>query len=207
MEFEGRKIYITNGYQDVYYPEHPNARGNGSVMVQVLVAEKILGRNLKEGEVVHHIDGNRMNNTKNNLMVFATHSDHIRYHKMLQDSSVDYVLYRINGVYRCELMEVFFDTTIIRNSKKQLQKPCPICGNLMLKDSAMCTNCKHITERKVIRPSRQILKQEIRTTPFSRLGEKYKVSDNAIRKWCKFYGLPHKSSDIKRMSSEEWNKL
>ena len=207
MEFEGRTVYITNGYQDVYYPEHPNARGNGSVMVQVLVAEKILGRYLQKGEVVHHIDGNRMNNSMENLMVFATHGDHVRYHKMLQNTSTDFVLYRINGVYRCELLDVFFDKSIVRDPRKRLLKPCPYCGSLILKNSAMCTNCKHIAERKVVRPSKQELKQEIRTTPFSKLGEKYNVSDNAIRKWCKQYGLPHKSASIKKMSSEEWDKL
>ena len=42
-----------------------------------VVAEKILGRPLKPGEVVHHIDHDRRNNNPDNLMVFNNQSDHM----------------------------------------------------------------------------------------------------------------------------------
>ena len=38
-------------------------------LVHRLVAEKAIGRKLRDGEVVHHIDGNRRNNDPENLMV------------------------------------------------------------------------------------------------------------------------------------------
>lgn len=44
-----------------------------------VVAEQMLGRPLKEGEIVHHIDGNRRNNTPENLKVM-TQSEHIKEH-------------------------------------------------------------------------------------------------------------------------------
>lgn len=44
-------------------------------------------------------------------------------------------------------------------------------------------------QRKVERPSKEILSTEIVTTSFLQLGKKYGVSDNAIRKWCKSYGI------------------
>lgn len=44
-----------------------------------LVAEKMLGRPLKPGEVVHHEDGDKRNNTPENLKVM-TQSEHIREH-------------------------------------------------------------------------------------------------------------------------------
>lgn len=40
-------------------------------------------------------------------------------------------------------------------------------------------------------------KQELKETNFSKVGQKYGVSDNAVRKWCKAYGLSTKSSDYK----------
>ena len=45
-----------------------------------VVAEQMLGRKLKPGEVVHHIDGDVRNNSPDNLMVFASQSDHASYH-------------------------------------------------------------------------------------------------------------------------------
>lgn len=33
------------------------------------------------------------------------------------------------------------------------------------------------------------------------------ISDNTVRKWCKMYNLPFKSSDIKRYMDEEWQVI
>ena len=44
-----------------------------------VVAEQMLGRPLKPGEIVHHIDGNKRNNDPSNLMVM-TQSEHCRLH-------------------------------------------------------------------------------------------------------------------------------
>ena len=42
------------------------------------VEEKKLGRSLKPGEVVHHKDGNPLNNSPNNLKVYRNQSDHMK---------------------------------------------------------------------------------------------------------------------------------
>ena len=44
------------------------------------VAERMLGRPLREGEVVHHIDGNKLNNAPENLMVLSSQAEHARLH-------------------------------------------------------------------------------------------------------------------------------
>ena len=56
-------------------------------------------------------------------------------------------------------------------------------------------------------PSRDILKQDIRSMPFIKVGLKYSVSDNAIRKWCKKLNLPRTSKEIKSISDNEWGQL
>ena len=45
-----------------------------------LVAERILNRRLRKGEVVHHIDGDKRNNSPENLMVFENQKEHARWH-------------------------------------------------------------------------------------------------------------------------------
>ena len=46
-----------------------------------VVAELMLGRPLKPGEVVHHIDGDKRNNEPKNLMVFENQAAHAQWHK------------------------------------------------------------------------------------------------------------------------------
>lgn len=44
------------------------------------IAELALGRVLKPGEVVHHIDGNKQNNDHKNLMAFESQAQHAAWH-------------------------------------------------------------------------------------------------------------------------------
>lgn len=46
-----------------------------------LVMEEKIGRNLKPGEVVHHIDGDIRNNSPDNLMLFQSQAEHLKWHK------------------------------------------------------------------------------------------------------------------------------
>ena len=57
----------------------PYRKKNGQ-HVHRMVAEEMLGRPLKPGEVVHHIDGDKYNNSSDNLMVFPSQSAHAEYH-------------------------------------------------------------------------------------------------------------------------------
>lgn len=77
-------VYI-NGYPAVYDPSHPRAKSNGYVREHILVAEKMLGRPLEDGEVVHHIDFDKENNDPQNLMVFPNNTEHMRYHWTLRN--------------------------------------------------------------------------------------------------------------------------
>jgi hypothetical protein len=71
--------YKCNGYYIVFVPEHPFASDN-TVLEHRLVMEKKLGRYLTSEEVVHHIDRNKLNNDINNLMLFPSNSEHLKYH-------------------------------------------------------------------------------------------------------------------------------
>lgn len=90
-------------------------------------------------------------------------------------------------------------------------KICKQCGAIFFskeKDQNFCSmNCANLAKRIVERPTREILKQEIREQSFISLSKKYGVSDNAIRRWCKNYKLPFKKKEIKNYSDEEWSNL
>lgn len=47
----------------------------------------------------------------------------------------------------------------------------------------------------------------IKEFPFTKIGEEYGVTDNAIRKWCKAYNLPYRRKDIENYTEEEWEKV
>ena len=52
-------------------------------------------------------------------------------------------------------------------------------------------------QRKVVdRPTKEQLLREIIESSFTEVGKKYDVSDNTIRKWCKFYKLPFRKKDL-----------
>lgn len=53
------------------------------------------------------------------------------------------------------------------------------------------------SQRKVERPSKEKLNELIKNKPFTEIAKEYGVSDKAIVKWCKVYGLPHRKKDMK----------
>lgn len=73
----------TNGYLFAMCPEHPNAASTGYVLLHRLIMENHIGRLLRENEVVHHIDGNKINNKIENLMLL-TNSEHSRLHSEMR---------------------------------------------------------------------------------------------------------------------------
>lgn len=86
---------------------------------------------------------------------------------------------------------------------------CVDCGKEISKGSKRCLSCaiKFRKTSTVKQITREELKQLIRTTPFTKIGEQFCVSDNAVRQWCDKYNLPRKKKDINSYSDEEWQLI
>ncbi|MCM1367254.1 MAG: HNH endonuclease [Roseburia sp.] len=67
------------GYKQIYKPSSLAARDDGYVAVHRDIASRKLGRPLRANEVVHHRDGNKLNNRPSNLQVM-TRKQHWRIH-------------------------------------------------------------------------------------------------------------------------------
>lgn len=73
---------MVNGYKKLYKPDHPRAtKKNPYVSEHILVVEAKVGRYLGKNEVVHHINGNKIDNDPNNLLITDPIS-HNKIHKI-----------------------------------------------------------------------------------------------------------------------------
>lgn len=74
--WKGGRI-MARGYVKIHMPEHPAANVNGYVWEHRLVMEKMIGRYLKQREVVHHRNGIRCDNRPENLQLFSENKLHL----------------------------------------------------------------------------------------------------------------------------------
>lgn len=174
-----------NGYVVVNIPDHPKAfdptgdknPDNFVVYEHVLIAEELIDRPLKEGEVVHHLDFNRGNNSHDNLLVMLNPM-HGKLHGWLNKHTLipnEQQSERIDqGCVRC------------KNCEKPIPSNLEYCSHLCY----YTDNGNKLAEsRGVEKPKKETLEKEVFEIPMTKLGEKYGVSDNAVRKWCKAYEI------------------
>ena len=122
---------------------------------------------------LHHIDGDHFNNELDNLKIL------------------------------CPNCHSQTDNFCGKNHKKEVKKIyCKECGKQISRysKSGLCKNCVDKQQRITDRPDKETLHQMLIETNFSIVAKKYNVSDNAVRKWCRRYGLSDKSKDYKMLS-------
>lgn len=97
-----RNDRILNGYKVVYRPDHFCCLGgsyDGYVYEHKYKMELKIGRALRKNEVVHHKDGDRLNNDIGNLMLM-TRSNHVRFHNLKCDES--FLVENEDGSFSCK---------------------------------------------------------------------------------------------------------
>jgi predicted nucleic acid-binding Zn ribbon protein len=172
-------IRYLNGYRMILKPDYYRAMTNrvweGYVYEHIYVVEESLGRHLTEDEEVHHLDGNRENNRPENLLVL-TGPQHTKLHMWLRKGAP--------GIKR------FYSNTYNKDNNEK-ENTCLICDKPLYRnqEKTCSSECSQILSRRVERPTKDELYKLIWEMPTVKVAKKFKVSDKAIEKWCKSYGI------------------
>lgn len=169
-----------NGYITIYVPSYPrptSSNYDGWQYEHVFIKELELGRFLNSNECVHHLDGNRGNNHPSNL-ILMTKADHARIHKWISMGKVHEVI--SEKVFRC----IICDAVVLGKKNKYCSKKCVNAAYTTRK-----VNTVGLTLNKEI-----LIDLLTEHKNFLEVGKKFNISDNAIRKWCKKFGIPSSSS-------------
>lgn len=166
-----KKRIDRNGYVAVHVGEDLTTADVSQYQYEhILVAEEMLDRPLKSGEVVHHLDSNRSNNSPDNLLVLSGPM-HAKLHTWMDKNIIipkpDYQERIDRGCVRCQICDK------------------PIDSNMKF-----CSP-EHASQARTseIKPDKETLEALVQNTPMTKIGSEYGVSDNAVRKWCKSYGI------------------
>lgn len=176
---------------------------------------------------VHHKNGDKCDNTLDNLILLCPNchsytdnygsknkktisvSDEELAKALSQSYTIREALTLLNlsdaGGNYTRARKIMNEKNISLQKKAQIDKEnfCIECGKAIYPESIRCIECnKKFRQNKLL--SREELKLLIRTTPFTKIGEMYGVSDNAVRKWCHSHNLPHTKKIIDSYTDEEW---
>ena len=180
----------------------------------------------------HHIDGDRTNNVLDNLSLLCPNchsqtdnfgsknikkepvSDEKLIEALKTQPSIRQALLSVGlsdgSVNYKRARALLSSGEVILPEKDYLDKNpsglCIDCGRPVSYNAMRCNSCASVKRNEEVsqRPDREVLKEQIRTLPFVKIGTLYGVTDNAVRKWCDFYELPRKKSEIKKISDEDW---
>ena len=86
--WRGGRTHHSSGYVLIHQPQHHRANRKGYVPEQILVMERMLGRQLDDEETVHHDNGVVDDNHEKNLVLLSSNSAHQRLHAKLAGGKI-----------------------------------------------------------------------------------------------------------------------
>ena len=91
------------------------------------------------------------------------------------------------------------DSARVQTIKKDDHYYCIDCGKEISSNASKCIQCASKDRQKEICVSKEELLTllQLHKGNFTHIGKMFNVSDNAVRKWCKKYGLPTHSYDYR----------
>jgi hypothetical protein len=146
-----------------------------------LVAQRVYGP-IPDNSIVRHENNDRADNRAVNLRIIS------RYQHGLESFGHTPAEERVCANPKCD--------NRFKVPQQRIRRS--ISGNLYCSPG-----CKQEAERKVARPEKADLEQLMREVGnWTALGKKFGVSDNAVRKWAKQYGLDLSICDGRRKVSQ-----
>lgn len=112
---------------------------------------------------LHHINGNHLDNTLSNLAILCPNC-----HAQIHQSN-----------------------KVVKPVKITEQKKCIDCNKNISSKAIRCKSCKAVLQQSKTtkRPPKDVLSEDLKSMSYVAIGRKYQVSDNAVRKWVKFYKM------------------
>lgn len=126
---------------------------------------------------LEHINGDHRDNTPSNLRFLCPNCD------------------RQTDTFGSKNKRSYYKTSP-RNKQKVIHT-CPICGKEISRDGALCVNCRKNESRKHFPAKNELLIAIKECSSLVALGRYFKVSDNAMRKRLKYYGIPYRSKEYR----------
>lgn len=130
---------------------------------------------------IHHINGIHHDNREDNLQILCPNC-----HSQMERSNEK--RRRIKNKKQKE-QRLRLNASFV--SKYKPVRKCSDCMNVIGRraKTGRCVKCSQKHQRKVERPTKEALKHMIKTKPWTTIGKEFGVSDNAVRKWARSYGI------------------
>lgn len=202
--WKGGRTIDKTGYVLVYSPDHPHRNRAGYVREHRLVMERVIGRYLERTEVVHHKDGDRQNNSPDNLQLFSRNSDHLRHEltgkcpqwsaegkrRIREASSRDRALIDVAELRRlhakgCSMTRC---AALLGHSRDAIQRKAKRVGLVFESQHGRSTYDW---------PPDDVLVEWYKTMPLSAIGERVGCSGSAVRHHLRRLGVPRRGAGMR----------
>lgn len=144
---------------------------------------------------VHHVNENNLDNREENLRVLCKNCHGQKHPFYFIGASKKRISEHSRTCKECNKVFVgigAFCSSRCRRKSIRISLICSRCNRMFMgqKGQKYCGyECSHASQNKAIRPSKEELGRLIDSESFLSIGKRFGVTDNAVKKWARQYGL------------------
>jgi 5-methylcytosine-specific restriction endonuclease McrA len=189
---EGLSLDMLSVNRSVFFSEHSKKVNRRIPDAELFIKNSKHGRNLIRNRLL-----------KNKLIPYKCSGCGIK--NIYNDAPISLQIDHINGInndhrienlrYLCPNCHSQTPTYSGKRAHIHHKKKCQ-CGREIGVKSKICKKCSSFKKRKMPPISDVELLNFVTNLSFVEIGRKFNVSDNTVRKWCKYYNLPYRKMDM-----------